>query len=240
MEDGGARVLLWDIETTWGLTPDDTHLLCIAWAWLGEDEVSVASIDEGKWPKDLRDERHILESFLPEFNRADNLVTWYGRKFDEPYIRAKAARYRMDPLRLVHHDDLWYTCRHEFSLSSNRLENAAEFLGVAHEKEKLSKYVWHDAEFGDQEALDKIKYRCVVDVLLLEDVYEIMLPYIRGKFNIATAQDRIFACPWCGSEDVVRNGKGYSNVTVWQKYKCNNCGAWPKGPSHGRSVGKLR
>ena len=235
-----ANVLFWDIETTWGLRPDDTHLLCIAWSWLGEDHVNIASIDEGNWPKELREDKHVLEAFVPEFTKADNLITWYGRKFDEPYIRARAAKHRMGGLPHVHHDDLWYTCRHEFSLSSNRLENAAEFLGVEHEKEKLSKYVWHDATFGDQKALDKIKYRCVIDVLLLEDVYEVMLPYVRNKFNIATAEAQEFTCPWCGSKKVTRNGKGYSALTVWQKYHCKECGAWPKGPSHGRSQGKLR
>lgn len=241
MDDGESKFLFFDIETSWGLRPDDTHLLCIAWAWLGEDHVNVSSIEDGgRWPKDLRDDRSILEEFIPEFNRADNLITWYGRKFDEPYLRAKAAKYQMDGLQHVHHDDLWYTCRHEFDLSSNRLENAAEFLAVDHEKEKLSKYVWHDAAFGDRQALQKIVKRCVIDVILLEEVYERMLPYIRGKFNVATAQGKEFACPWCGSEDVVRNGKTYTSVSVWQKYKCNNCGAWPKGPSQGRIQGRLR
>jgi len=236
-----AKVLLWDIETTWGLRPDLTNLLCIAYMWHGEDTVYTISIqDSPTYPKDLRNDKYVVEEFLPIFNEANNLVTWYGSKFDEPYVRARAAKHRLGGLQHVHHDDLWRTCRYEFSLSSNRLENAAEFLGVEHEKEKLSHFVWHDATFGDQAAVRKIVHRCAVDVLLLDEVYEVMLPHIRSKMNVATVKEREFACPWCGSKNVIRNGKGYTALTVWQKYQCKNCGAWPKGPSKGRTQGKLR
>jgi uncharacterized protein YprB with RNaseH-like and TPR domain len=227
------KVLLWDIETTWGLRPDLTHLLCIGWKWLGEKKVHISKIsDNGNWPnpKGLRDDRHILREFSEAFSEADDVVTWYGIKFDEPYLRARLAKYRMKTLPHVHHTDLWKTCRKEFSLASNRLENCAEFLGVEHEKEKLSHFVWQDAQYGNKKQLNRIVYRCKVDVLLLEDVYEVMLPYIRtSRYNKAAG--RGLTCPGCGVEGKLqRRGYQVALTNRWIRYHCQECGSWSRAP----------
>ena len=227
------KVLLWDIETSWGLRPDLTHLLCISWKWLGAKKVHVSKIsDNGRWPDTpgLRDDKHILEEFSQAFLAADDQVTWYGIKFDEPYVRAKLAKYRMPTLPHIHHTDLWKTCRKEFSLSSNRLENCAEFLGVEHEKEKLSHFVWQDAQFGNKNALNRIVYRCKIDVLLLEDVYNVMLPYIRSsRYNKAAHKE--YCCPACGEVGTLqRRGTQVAIVKRWVRYHCQNCGSWSRAP----------
>lgn len=226
------KIMLWDIETSWGLRPDLTHLLCIAWKWLGQKKVYVSSIEKASnWPRHLTNDKNILKRFLPEFSRADNVISWYGIKFDEPYIRARAAKYRIPPPPFVHHTDLWQVCRKEFGLSSNRLENAAEYLGVEHSKEKLSHYVWHRAQYGNRADLHRIIYRCKIDVLLLEDIYMVMRPYIRtNRFNQNTVTKQKFCCAVCGSKNIVRNGRSYTLMNIMQKYFCRECGAHSRSP----------
>lgn len=75
-------------------------------------------------------------------------------------------------------------------------------------------------------------HNCMQDVVVLEDVYKRILPYIKGnhphinllRYGGEIPKDVLAStCPRCGSEDKVRWGTYTAISNSYQKYKCKSC-----------------
>jgi uncharacterized protein YprB with RNaseH-like and TPR domain len=237
-----AKILLWDIEVA-DLKADRGHILCIAYKWLGRDTVYTISIENSPtWPKKLRDDSWVLKEFKEVFEEADNQITWYGKRFDEPFLRARLAFHNIGTIPHVHHTDLWEPCRKEFCIGRNSLDVAARFLRVENQKLHLPLDTFTEAAYGNVSALRNVVRRCAGDVQTLEDIYMKMRSLIRvGRFNKATAEGKEYACPICASKNVIKNGRRMTALTMYQKYHCKECGAWSSAPTKGWAArAKLR
>ena len=65
------------------------------------------------------------------------------------------------------------------------------------------------------------------DVLLLEELYETLQPWIKGhpSHGALTGAD---VCPKCGSGFLERRGFTVLNSGMYQRYLCQSCGAWSR------------
>ena len=111
-----------------------------------------------------------LIATLPTF---DKVVTWYGARFDLPFIRTRAMVNGIEfpTYGSLVHKDLWFTCRGKFKLSSNRLENACKVILGKSEKTRIEPKYWHGALRGDAKSLKYILQHNQYDVLDLEKLY---------------------------------------------------------------------
>jgi uncharacterized protein YprB with RNaseH-like and TPR domain len=160
-----------DIETT-DLSADGDEVLCASIKPLGSDVVThVSETRAGKGSDhgvvlDIRDH-------LREF---DYVVTWFGTRFDMPFITTRLVIHDEDTIGYLKHVDLYYTARHQLRLHSNRLQAVEEALFEGKSlKTRLSKPLWKNATGWNKEkreaAFDYIIEHCEKDVISLEEIF---------------------------------------------------------------------
>jgi len=112
--------------------------------------------------------------------------------------------------------------------SSNKLD----YLGLllANKKKLKTEFqLWIDCLAGDKKALKEMNKYCNMDVLLLEEVYIAIRPWMKLHPNLAVFDGK---CPVCGSGHLEKNGKYHStNTNLYQSLKCQDCGAYSRKSS---------
>lgn len=219
-----ARVLLFDIETS-NLAADFGVLLCVGYKWLGESRVYCPKIDFTT--KNHRNaEKALFEAFLPAYEEADILVSYNGKRFDVPFLQAKALEYGYNALPNTSHVDLYWTVKHSMRISRKSLQNAGYFLGLSNEKTPVEGKIWTRATLGDPKALKYIVDHCKSDVLVLEELYMRLRSLVRGHPRVAGN-----ACKACGSPEIQNRGRYVTKLkgTMWRTM-CTNCGSWEARP----------
>lgn len=110
----------------------------------------------------------------------DILMTWYGDRFDIPYLRTRCVMNRLEfPVyRELYHIDLWKTSRSKFRFRSNRLANVTEKLNVEDRKTPVDPQVWIAILRGDDGAISYVAEHNRKDVIVLEDVYKLFRPFM--------------------------------------------------------------
>jgi len=163
-----------DIEVFGGFNAAFGYMLSYCIKDANSDKVYGTSIT----PKELKNynklDKRVVESCVEDMKKFDRIVTYYGTKFDIPFIRTRALHHDFDfPLygELVH-NDLYYIVRHKFKCGRNSLDSAAKTLLGESSKTHLEPDTWQAANAGSQEALDYIYEHCVQDVLLTERLHD--------------------------------------------------------------------
>lgn len=172
------RIGFFDIETT--------HLkgnfgLMLAYCIMDDktEEIHSALITKADIlnPK-VRDKR-VVEKLIKDLEKFDQVVTFYGTKFDIPFSRTRAMIHGLEfpSYGTLKHKDVYYVVRHKFSLHSNRLENACRTLVGSTGKTSLQPALWQAAAYGDRKALVYILDHCKEDVRDLRRLYWKVLEY---------------------------------------------------------------
>lgn len=148
---------------SWCIKPSDSKVI---------EHGLINKKDIFKSPAGHADQR-IVRDLIKTLPTYDKVVTWYGARFDLPFIRTRAMTNRIEfpTYGSLVHKDLWFTCRGKFKLSSNRLENACRVLLGATQKTKIDPKNWHGALRGDAKSLAYILDHNKKDVLDLEKLY---------------------------------------------------------------------
>lgn len=166
-----------DIETS---NLDANYGIMLAY-WiktLGEEEYYGGHIS----PEDiLRDnpDRNLLKKCIKDFKQFDLLYTYYGTKFDIPFIRTRALINKLGfPFfGSVKHKDVYYIIKNKFKLNRNGLETACrDLLGITR-KSHFNGDVWRKALQGDLMSLSYISEHCKDDVRDLEDLTNVVLDF---------------------------------------------------------------
>ena len=125
--------------------------------------------------------------------------------------------------------DMLRVARKQFRLPSNKLDYVARFLEVEGKLQHKGMSLWRDCMAGNKEAWAIMKAYNIQDVNLLEEVYDKLLPWIDGHPNVALySEDTEHACIKCGSHDLQKRGFQRTATMSYQRYQCNNCGAWSR------------
>lgn len=124
-------------------------------------------------------DKAVIRSLIKDLTSFDEIITFYGTKFDIPFSRTRALIHGMTfpTYGTLKHKDVYYTVRHKFSLHSNRLENACRTLTGTTNKTGLDPLTWQRAAYGDRKALAYILDHCREDVKDLRRLYYKVLEY---------------------------------------------------------------
>lgn len=136
---------------------------------LSTDEIRKKEYDKG-----------LMKDFVEDCKDFDRFVTYYGSKFDMPFLRTRAVYWGIEDYpthNLVKHTDLYYTIKFKFKLRNNRLQTACEMFGIESKGHRLTPEVWRDANMGDKGALDYILTHNVEDVESTEALYKKVIQY---------------------------------------------------------------
>ncbi len=135
-----------------------------------------------KWlitPEEIRGgkfDKSGIKQLTKDLRNFDVIVTWYGDRFDLPFIRTRSIIHRLPfPVyRELISFDLWKTARSKLKMSRNSLDNVTRKFNVDTRKTYFDSFVWLRAHTGHQPSLNKIMKHNIPDVVALEEVYDLI------------------------------------------------------------------
>jgi len=230
------KILLLDIETSpnlayvWGIwqqniginqIENNGSVLCWSAKWLGEDKIHFDSVKKS-------DEKSMLGKIHRLVSQADALVHYNGNKFDLPVLNREWLKHGFNPPAPSKHIDLLQTCRRQFRFVSNKLDYVSQFLGLGEKVRHEGHELWTACMRGDREAWKRMEAYNRQDVVLLERLYERLLPWIANHPSHG-AHEMISCCPKCGSESFQQRGFALTQSHKYRRYQCSDCGGWFRG-----------
>lgn len=234
------KILAIDIETAphtahvWSLWQQNVGLsqlmetgrvLCFAWKWIGE-KGPVQYISELDGKGIMLDKAHAL------LDEADIVVTYNGKKFDIPTLNKEFLEGGYSPPAPYKQVDLYRVAKGRFRFASNKMDHLAKQLGVKTKIRHSGHELWVQCMAGDKKAWMKMERYNKRDVLILDKLYERMLPWIVGHPNVnlfKTVSPVKASCPSCGSTKLHSRGYATAKSYTYVRYHCTSCGSWSRG-----------
>lgn len=227
------KILLLDIESSpntahvWGLWQqnvsinqlmESSYVLCYAAKWYGKKEVMFDSVHQSR-PKTMLKGIHGL------LNDADAVVHYNGTKFDIPTLNKEFLLHSFNPPSPYKQIDLLRVVRSNFRFPSNKLDYVAQRLNLGKKHEHEGHELWVKCMNGDKDAWKRMEKYNIQDVVLLENLYSHLLPWIKSHPNHNLFSDG-HVCPNCSSSSLQRRGTAISATGTYQRYQCRSCGTW--------------
>lgn len=240
------KVLLIDIETSpevsyhWrrfkeNISVDQniepSRVLGFAYKWYGED--TIHTVYPENYPPYLTDysaEESIIEQVHELMSEANIVVGHNVDRFDDAVLKTRMLYYgitRPAPYGTI---DTYKIAKREFKFPSNSLDGIAEYLGIVRKVSHEGFPMWRGCMEGDPESWDNMREYNVGDIVVLEAVFEKLVPWTPRLPNMSLYHaNAIPRCPCCGSKNLQRHDKyAYTQVSVFNLYQCMECGAWAR------------
>lgn len=240
MSDGKPKILLMDLETsplvslTWGIwdqnvikVVEEFKILCFAYKWLGEKETHVISLPDFKarYSRDKMDDTDVCKYLWRLMDEADIVMAHNGDAFD---IRKANARFVMNglpPPSPYLQIDTKKVAKKYFKFDSNSLKDLAKYFGVKQKADAGGIATWQGCMAGDKKAWEHMKEYNKQDVVVLEEVYLTMRPWMRTHPVTSNNPE----CPKCQSKKLQKRGFERTVTGIqYQRYHCQACAGWSR------------
>lgn len=236
------KILIFDIETApmqafvWKRykenvsleqTISESFMLCWSAKWLYDEEV----LGDCLTPQEAvaEDDQRVVKSLYNLINKADIIVAYNGRNFDIPYMNQRFLVYGFPPYVPVHVVDPYETAKSVFRFSSNKMDHIATQLGLQN-KIKTDFDLWKGCMLGNKKSLNDMLTYNKQDVVVLEEIYCEMLPWMKNHPNLSNYFAKKSRCVKCGSDDYVKlNRYFYTPSGKYELFRCKSCGAIFRG-----------
>lgn len=218
------------MATVWGLFNqniglnqllESSYVLCWSAKWLGEDVVYFDSIHRST-------RKRMLKNIYKMLDEADAVIHYNGKKFDIPTLNKEFLLAGLTPPSPYKQIDLLTTVRTQFRFTSNKLAFVAGQLGLGTKTSHEGHELWLKCMAGDNEAWKVMEEYNTQDVLLTEEMYYKLQPWIKNHPNYSIYKEAM-VCPNCGGAHYQRRGFSRTLAGVYQRYQCKGCGAWFRG-----------
>ena len=232
------KMLIFDIETapmeiyTWGLFKQhpqihqiikDWSLLSWSAKWLFNDEIMSQRVTTGEATK--RVDASIIGDLWLLFNEADILIGHNAMKFD---VRKSNLRFALNGLNPPTPYRTIDTMRHAmkvFDSASYKLDYLSQIFG-GKPKMKTEFELWTEAVTGNEQALEDMEVYNRFDVVVTEELYLKLRPWMKSHPNVALYIDtEETLCTNCGNENLTWGGKYYTPAGRFKAFRCDKCGA---------------
>lgn len=237
-----ARILVMDIETSpftaysynrWQVNisdvmrrDDNIMILSFAYKWLGEDKVYY---EENRKHCD----KNILKKLSTVLNTADIVIGHNMGRFDTPMVNTRLVMNDLPPCSPYRIIDTLKIAKKHYRFERNTLDWVARSLKCSRKLEHKNfpgMSIWIEMLQGNDEAWIENKAYNKMDVIVTEEVYEKMKPFAKPHPSIVVGTGgRKKCCVTCSSDDIVKDGFSYTNVSKFQQYRCNKCGSYSRG-----------
>lgn len=200
------------------------RVVCFAAKWLGNDEVEYYSDFHDGHEKMVRQAYRLLDE-------ADIVVSYNGKRFDIPKLKTEMVMLDRK-LKPSHFQqvDLYQVVKQEFKFASNKLDFISGQLDIGHKVGHSGFQLWIDCMNNDIDAWAKMREYNKHDVVLTEELYLDILPWISNhpNINVFTEDEEVEGCTRCGGTNFQKRGFYNSTFGKYQQYRCNDCGGWFK------------
>lgn len=126
-------------------------------------------------------DKKVVEQAIKDLAQFDRIVTFYGTRFDFPFLRSRATILNIPFFNYgeLNHDDIYYIIRSKFRLSRNRLSNSCRSLLGKTEKTHIKPELWIKALQGNKKSIKWILDHCKRDVRDLEKLHKKVINFKR-------------------------------------------------------------
>lgn len=229
LETAPALVLAWRAKTHY-ISYD--HLVrdvfIITWAAKWRDSKKVMSNCCTKNEVLGGDDSRVLLELSILINQADATVAHNGDQFDNKTVNARLAINGLPPVHPTQSIDTLKMSRKTFGMWSHALDHLGKSF-VGHRKIKTDFDLWKRVIAGEKKAMAEMVRYNKQDVLLLQEVHEYILPYIRNNARLVDAGHAgQIVCPSCGEGQLTKRGFTHAKVGVYQRYQCQACGLYSR------------
>jgi len=206
---------------------EESYILSYAYKWGHERKTHVDGLINHEGAVVAHDDKCLMEGLWNVLDEADIVVGHYLNRFDIPEINRRFAVHGMTPPSPYKTLCTKAAAKKYFRFSSNRLGDLGEQLGVGGKLKHTGFEMWRDCFAGDTKAWSLMMRYNKQDVVLLEKVYLRLLPFMKNHPNMGVYVGEN-VCTNCGSSHVQRRGTTTTNVGVYQRLQCQDCGSWFK------------
>lgn len=194
-------------------------ILCFSAKWLGSNKVMFYSVHHhGK--------QEMIEQAWRLLDEADAVVHYNGKAHDIPHLNREFLLAALGPPSPYRHIDLFTVVKRNFKFPYRSLDYVSKALGIGEKIKHQGMELYIQCAEGDEKAWRIIKRYNKQDVLLLEPLYEYLLPWIPNHPSFAAEAGRSDVCPKCRSTDLERRGYNHTLISKFQRFRCRNCGSW--------------
>ena len=240
-----VKILLYDIETTpriafvWGHWEtnvleviQESHVLCFAYKWLGEDKIHSVSLPNFRrsYQQDKTNDKEVCQALWDLFEEADIVCGHNSMEFDTKKSNSRFIFHGFHPPAPFKQVDTLKTARQHFAFPSNKLDDLGDYLEVGRKIPNTGKKLWLDVMEGKRQAWrDMIAYN-KQDVELLERVYLKLRPWMSNHPNYNLMAGTTDCCPNCGRPSLIVR-KYYDTLGgSRQQLQCTSCGHYCNRP----------
>jgi len=231
-----AKILTLDIETApnlayvWGLWKQNVaigqieksgEVMCFAAKWKGRKKVEFVSAHELGRHGMLKRAHELL-------SEADIVVTFNGQSFDIPWLMAEFFTEGFAPPAPFQQVDLYRVARRRMRFPSNKLDYIAQRAGLGGKFHHSGFDLWLGCMRGDEKSWREMRTYNRQDVVLTEQLYDRLLPWVNDHPHVGLLDDDPFACPNCGGHKFQSRGWAYTKLGRYHRYMCKACGTWTR------------
>lgn len=238
VEQDLPKILVFDIETApmeayiwrlWKQTVSerqiikDWSVLCWSAKWLFDPKIHSAVVT----PQDAidREDARILEPMWDLLDQADIVIAHNGDKFDIKKLNFRFIKAGMIPPMPYRSIDTLKVCRRVFGSSSFKLDYINSQLGL-NMKDDAPFSLWKRCAEGNKDALAAMLAYNQNDVLILEDLYVKVRPWIKSHPNVGLFIDTDKeVCTNCGASNLEWRGRYYTPAGRYKAFRCASCNA---------------
>lgn len=236
-----AKILILDIETSpnvayvWRFFKENVgakqvlengQILSYAAKWLDKNKIYYEDVSN-------QSELDMMRSLFLLLDEADLVVAHNGDKFDLPHVQGRGLVLGLNPPSPYKTIDTVRVARYEFNFPSNSLEYLAKVLKLKNQKDGHKKFpgfeLWLGVLAGNKEAWKEMKEYNIIDIMVLEELYLRMRPYMKRHPNVGVFDENDKpVCPSCGGSHIQYRGYTHTNVSKFRRFVCNDCGSWSR------------
>ena len=125
---------------------DYAKIISIHWKWEGKDKVH--NID---WGLEEQCDKKMLEAFVKEMEKADEIITHNGKRFDTPWIRTRCVKHGIPISHTYNELDTYKWCKKYLNLPSNSLAEACKYFNLEAKKDAGGINTWIDVIYKKSE-----------------------------------------------------------------------------------------
>jgi DNA polymerase elongation subunit (family B) len=253
MKNPEPKILIFDIETSldiiaaYGLgeqyhSPDNIiqgwGMICFSWKWLGGSKIYDYSLidDMKRFKKDHHDDYSVVKRLHEVISDAEIMVGHNMANFDWKKFMSRVIYHGLPPIDRPLIIDTLKEARKIAKFTSNKMSYLAKHLKIEN-KMHHSGDMWLRILKGDVSAVKEAVSYCRGDIRTTEALYLRLRPYMTSHPNHNLWRgDGIECCPNCNSDNIVKEGTRRIRAGTYQRYKCNDCGAYMRGKKVSKKI----
>ena len=227
-----SKVLFLDIETSpnlayvWGKWQQDViaykeewQILSYAYKWQGTAKISCTSQRTFGSISD----KEVTLSLWKLLSQADVVIAHNGDAFDLKKSNSRFLFYNLPPNTKYTSVDTLKVARKYFKFNSNKLNDLGEHLGLGAKLKHQGFAMWLGCMAGEAKSWNLMEKYNIQDIVLLEKIYQRLLPWIDSHPNVALMIGRPNGCNKCGHPKMFKDGFKYTASSKKQVWRCHKC-----------------